>query len=101
MKVIWSDFASEMLNEIYSYHKEITSVRIAKKIKKGIFVSTKHLLRHPQLGQIQIYLEQLNEGHRHIVERNYKIIYKEIDKRILITDVFHTRQNPIKLERNK
>jgi len=52
MKVIWSDFASEMLNEIYSYHKEITSVRIAKKIKKGIFVSTKHLLRHPQLGQI-------------------------------------------------
>jgi len=34
MKVIWSDFVSKILNEIYSYHKEIATTKIAMKIKK-------------------------------------------------------------------
>ena len=101
MKIIWTDFASNMLKEIYKYYKQGANIRIAKRIKKEIFSSTKHLKKNPKLGQIELYLEQLDEGHRYLIEGNYKIIYKEVKEGILITDVFHTRQDPIKLERNK
>ena len=101
MKIIWSEFAVEMLKDIYEYYKDNVSIKIAKKIKSNILTATKQLKKHPNSGQKELLLERLNEGHRYIVEGNYKIIYKHVKKGILITDVFDTRQNPIKMERNK
>jgi len=43
MKIIWSDFASETLSEIYQYYKEKASPTIAQKIKAEIFTATKQL----------------------------------------------------------
>lgn len=97
MKIIWSDFASFTLKEIYKYHKEEVSISIAQKIKKEIFSATKQLEKHPNSGQKEMTLEILNEGHRYIVESNYKIVYKPIKEGILITDVFDCRQDPIKI----
>jgi plasmid stabilization system protein ParE len=39
MKVIWSDFASDTLKDIYDYYKEVASESIAQKIKENIFLS--------------------------------------------------------------
>lgn len=64
MKIIWSDFASETLSEIYQYYKEKASPTIAQKIKTEIFTATRHLKKNPSSGQIEINLEELNEGHR-------------------------------------
>ena len=100
MKILWSDFAKLMLYEIYLYHKENASVRIAQKIKKNILNSTAYLLNHPEMGKLEPLLLFLNEGHRYIVEGNYKIIYKQVKEGILITDIFDTRQNPTKINRN-
>ncbi len=97
MKILWSDFASEMLTEIYNYYKLNASDRVAKKIKNEIFTATNHLKRHPHSGQIEMNLEKLKERHRYLVKDNYKIIYKEVTEGILITDVFDTRQDPIKI----
>lgn len=97
MKLYWSDFASEMLAGIYKYYKENATVKVAKKIKNEIFTATNQLKRHPYSGQIEINLEELKEGHRYLVTGNYKIIYKEIKEGILITDVFDTRQDPVKI----
>jgi len=97
MNIIWSDFATEMLTEIYNYYKVNASTRIAKKIKNEIFTATNQLKRHPHSGQIEMNLERLEEEHRYLVKGNYKIIYKEITEGILITDVFDTRQDPIKI----
>jgi len=97
MKIIWSDFASETLSEIYQYYKEKASPTIAQKIKTEIFTATRQLKKHPSSGQIEINLEELNEGHRYLVKGNYKIIYKEIPEGMLITDVFDTRQDPINI----
>lgn len=41
MKVIWSDFASGALKEIYDYYKETASESVARKIKESIFKSTR------------------------------------------------------------
>ena len=97
MKVIWSDFASETLSEIYQYYKEKASLTIAQKIKAEIFTATRQLKKHSSSGQIEINLEELNEGHRYLVKGNYKIIYKKIPEGMLITDVFDTRQDPINI----
>jgi toxin ParE1/3/4 len=97
MKLFWSDFAPEMLADIYKYYKINVTVRVARKIKNEILTATNQLKRFPYSGQIEINLEELKEGHRYLVNGNYKIIYKEIKEGILITDVFDTRQDPVKI----
>ncbi len=97
MKIIWSDFATATLFEIYQYYKLKASPSVARKIKSEIFASTKQLVKHPYSGQTEFNLEKLKEGHRYLLKGNYKIIYKEVSEGILITDVFDTRQDPIKI----
>ena len=94
MRIIWSDFSSQILNDIYKYHKEKAGYPVAQRIKTKIFESTKQLLKHPTSGQIELTLENLGEEHRYLVEGNYKIIYKKVNEGILITDIFDTRQDP-------
>jgi len=97
MKIIWSDFSIEMLKEIFLYHKEVAGYKIANRIKTNIFSTTKQLKQHPNSGQIEPILELLNEGHRYLISGNYKIVYKRVNEGILITDIFDTRQNPMKI----
>ena len=97
MKIIWSDFAARALKDIFDYHKDIAGRNIAQKLKTKIFDSTKQLQTHPNSGQIENSLEQLGEGHRYLVRGNYKIIYKKVREGILITDIFDTRQDPVKM----
>ncbi|MCF8347452.1 MAG: type II toxin-antitoxin system RelE/ParE family toxin [Bacteroidales bacterium] len=101
MKIIWSEFASEMLKETYLYHKEVAGIRIAKKLKSNIFSSTKQLKQYPDSGQIEPTLEVLNEEHRYVVAGHYKVVYKKVIEGILITDIFDTRQDPIKINNPK
>jgi len=44
MKIIWSDFASEMLKDIFQYHKKVAGRKIAQRLKDKIFLSTKQLI---------------------------------------------------------
>lgn len=97
MKIIWSDFSSDILVDIFTYYKENVSYEIARRIKKNIFRSTKQLIKHPFSGQIEESLKHLGEEHRYLVEGNYKIVYKQVNEGILITDIFDTRQDPIKI----
>jgi toxin ParE1/3/4 len=97
MKIIWSEFASNALKGIYLYHKLMVSEKVARTIRSNILCYVKHLLKHPRSGQTESTLEVLKEGHRYLVYGNYKIIYREVDEGILITDVFDTRQDPQKI----
>jgi toxin ParE1/3/4 len=97
MKVIWTDFASNSLLDIYKFYKEAANENVAQRIKFRIFKATSRLIKHPLSGQIEPNLNILKEDHRYLIEGNYKIIYKKIKEGILITDVFDTRQDPIKI----
>ena len=101
MKILWTDFASETLRDIYKYYKTAAGIPIAKKIKAEIFLATKQLIAQPESGQIEISLEKIHEGHRYIVEGNYKIVYKKVKEGVLITDVFDARQDPCKINNPK
>jgi plasmid stabilization system protein ParE len=100
MKVFWTKFALEALHDIYDYYKDNVSVVIANNIKESILLSTHQLQLQPLSGTLEVLLQHLNEGHRYIIRGNYKIIYKIQFRRIYITDVFDTRQNPTKIYRN-
>lgn len=96
-RVLWSEFATENLRQIYQYHKKKANERVASKIKRMIFDATRQLAQHPDSGQIEFWLEKLNEGHRYIVTGHYKIVYRKVIEGVLITDVFDTRQNPMSI----
>jgi len=65
MRIIWSDFASANLKDVFFYHKEVAGENIAQKLRKKIFNATKQLEVQPLSGQIEFALEHLKEGHRY------------------------------------
>lgn len=97
-KIVWSAFASQMLQNIYYYHEEHASVAVAQHILSGLFTSTRQLETFPESGQIEKNLKHLKEEHRYLISGNYKIIYKLLESEILITDVFDSRQDPGKMK---
>jgi plasmid stabilization system protein ParE len=100
-QVFWTNFAVSELKKIYSYHKMAAGDRVAESIKKSVFSAVKLLVRQPELGMTEENLKDLNEGHRYLVEGNYKIIYKVAGDKIFITDIFDCRQNPLKMKRKE
>jgi plasmid stabilization system protein ParE len=64
MKIIWSEFASSSLKEIYLYHRDAAGLIIAKKLRDKIFDTTRQLIKHPDSGTIEQTLLPLKEGHR-------------------------------------
>ena len=97
MKVIWTDFAANSLFEIYRYYSEAASQKVAQRIRFKIFSATRQLTKHPISGQVEPTLQKLGEDHRYLVEGNFKIIYRKVKEGVLITDVFDTRQDPIRI----
>lgn len=102
-KVIWSDFAGKQLDLIFEYYAENASEKIAKKLIKNLLQEPEKLIRNNQIGQIEELLVSKNKAFRYLIYKNYKIIYLIDEKECLIKiyDVFDTRQNPIKIKRNK
>lgn len=103
LKVFWTDFAKSELKNIFDYHKEKVSGKIARQIVEQIVVTTDKLKSYPEMGTVEDFLESRSENFRYIISTNYKIIYwiNKAKERIEIVDVFDTRQNPIKISRKK
>ena len=101
MKIIWTDFAIENLKDIFDYYSIKTNKKVAHKIRKQIFDSTRQLKDIFVSCQVEFHLEKLNKKHRYLVCGNYKIIYRFFENQIIISDIFDARQYPEKIKRNK
>jgi toxin ParE1/3/4 len=99
-QVIWTNFAISELKNIFLYYRMVAGERTAVKIKRSIFAATKPIIKHPLIGAEEENLQDLKQGHRYIVEGNYKIIYRIIGEEIFITDIFDWRQNPTKMKKS-
>lgn len=97
VKILWSEFAEENLHAIHNYYKDNASKRVADTVINSIFHSTEILKKSSKAGKIEPVLEVLSQNHRFIISTNYKIVSKEIQEGILITDVFDSRQDPSKI----
>ena len=96
MKVTWTEFAINNLRAIFDYYNEVANHKIASKIRDGLILESRRLLKNHESYQTELSLIRKNEVHRYLVKDNYKLIYKIMDAEIIITDVFDTRQNPSK-----
>ena len=99
-QIIWTNFAISELKNIFLYYRMVAGDKVAEKIRKSIFASTKPLIKQPLIGATEENLIELKQGHRYLVDGNYKIIYRQIDNDIFITDVFDCRQNPSKIKKH-
>ena len=101
-KIIWSKFAEFQLELIFNYYAEKVNVKLAKRIIFQIRDKVKKLSGSPFIGKREELLSNRIGNFRHLIIGNYKVIYSvnEEAEFIKITDVFDTRQNPIKLKRN-
>jgi toxin ParE1/3/4 len=101
--IIWSEFASSELGEIYKYHLSIAGKKIAQQIVKEILADVRRLSTNTKIGAVESQITSSLTNYRRIICNNYKIIYsiQELENRIEISDVFDVRQNPIKMSRNK
>lgn len=100
-QIIWTNFAISELKNIFLYYRMVAGEEVAEKIRKSIFTSTRTLIKQPLIGAIEENLVELKQGHRYLIDGNYKIIYKQIEDDIYITDVFDCRQNPSKLKKHR
>ena len=99
-EIIWTEFAVTELKNIYLYYLTVASKRVANKIRKSIFLEVRILESNPFSFQIEENLISLNQQHRYLIVKNYKIIYLiSADNKVYITDIFDCRQNPDKMYR--
>ncbi len=103
LTLFWTDFSQQELEKIYQYYREKAGTRIAKNLVNGIYNETLILKNQPKIGQPEELLKNRKEEFRYLIYKNYKVIYwiNNKENRIEINDVFDTRQNPIKIEREK
>lgn len=102
-EVIWSDFASNCLDDIFEYYYFHASENVAIKLVRGIINEARILENNPFIGQPEPLLADRPKIYRYLIYKNYKIIYSvsEYKEIVKVHDVFDARQNPEKLvERN-
>jgi len=102
LKIYWTDFSKGELRLIFDYYNEKASLKIARKLVLELTQEVIKLQNQPYTGQKEELLIGKVQEFRYLVHRNYKIIYwvNTQKNRIEITDVFDTRQNPVKIESN-
>jgi plasmid stabilization system protein ParE len=103
VKIYWTPFALQSLDHIEAYIEQATySKRIASNYIKKLISRVEQLQTQPDSGQTEELLRHFNQNSRYLLEGNYKIIYQHNDNVVIITDVFHVKQNPAKItKRNK
>ena len=75
LTIYWTDFAKNELKSIFNYHKEKTSLKIARKIIHKIIKITNDLSKFPEMGAQENLLIDRPQNFRYLISTNYKIIY--------------------------
>jgi plasmid stabilization system protein ParE len=103
LKIYWTDFSKNELRLIFKYYQERAGSRIARRLVLGITNEVLKLRNQPEIGQREELLIDREQEFRYLICENYKVIYlvNSPENRIEITDVFDTRQNPDKIQRNR
>jgi toxin ParE1/3/4 len=98
MKIQYTEQSLISLQESLEFISKEVSLEKLEEIRDQILDSTDILIKHPKLGKKEAYLEHLKLSHRRIIEGHYKIIYRIEKETIYITDIFDTRQDPVKMK---
>jgi len=94
MEVFITEPAEKSLQHIFRFYVEQASEDIALKVTDKIINRIESLDHLANRGRTEFYLSELKQGHRYILEGNFKIIYLVGPDKVIVTDIFDTRQDP-------
>lgn len=97
-KVVWTKTALDQLERIVNYISSERGNAYAKIVGTRNIEKVEQLENFPELGQRESLLQHKNSEYRYLVAWSYKIIYRRTERRITISRIFHTAQNPDKLK---
>ncbi len=90
MQLIYTQQATNGLQECLDFlPPEVPEAKVLQ-IRDGIIKKTEKLILNPYL--------HLGLFHRRLVEGHYKIIYRIEGEIIYVTDIFDSRQDPLKMK---
>ena len=78
--VIWTKFAIKKIKKIFNFYALKVSIGVAENITNGIIDATEILNHFPLKGEIEEYLLNSKKDFRHLVFKNYKIVYWRKEK---------------------
>ena len=99
LPIRWDRLAKQHLDAIYEYIAE-DSVPAARRVKKELIKLAHSLSDFPEKYSIEEYLANEPENYRSVSKWSYKIIYEVTDECIIIADIFHTSQHPLKMNKD-
>jgi plasmid stabilization system protein ParE len=94
-EVVWTAKAFKDLKSIYNLIAK-NSKPAAKKVVDAILDREEQLKTQPTSGTIETRLK-LKREYRFLLQKHYKIIYREGKTNLYVIKVFDTRQNPKKI----
>ena len=97
LSIRWDRLAKDNLDAIYDYVAE-DSALAARKVKKELVNMAHSLNDFPEKFSIEDNLADVPGNYRSVSKWSYKIIYEVTDECIIIADVFHTSQHPLKIQ---
>lgn len=97
-RINWADIAKCQLDNIYC-HIKAGSMNAGKEFKKEVRLKVLKLKIFPEMGQEEEQLKKLGQGHRYLVQGNYKIIYRVEKHEINIVSIFDARRDPSSMEK--
>lgn len=100
MKVVISEQSIKRLENSLKFYLEELQIPKSQvtKIKDRLMGRVRSLSKNPYKGQYEPYLSKLKQGHRRLIEGNFKIVYRVEDNIIYVVDFFDSRDDPKKMK---
>lgn len=95
--VIWTKKAFVQLERAIKYIKEEHGTSYAEIVLSKILSATRNLSHFPHMGQIEYFLSHKKSEYRYVLVWSYKIVYRISKDNIIISRIFHTSQDPKRL----
>ena len=100
MKIVLTDQSIQRLETSLQFYIEELKIPKAQviKIKNRLMGKVRGLSKSPYKGQYEPYLSKLKQGHKRLIEGNFKIVYRVEDNIIYVVDFFDSRDDPKKMK---
>jgi len=98
VEVIWTKKAFGQLERAIKYIREEQGLSYAEIVLNKILQTTELLENSPKMGTIEPLLVHKKSEYRFLVVWSYKIIYRTLKNKVVISRVFHTSRNPKRLK---
>ena len=94
MKVIVLPQAEESLKRSIHELSAFFEPRYLRDLERSVRRKIRWLGGNPVAGQFEPELAWMNMGHRRVIVRNFKIVYRINDDLVVVNDIFDSRRDP-------